>query len=273
MPISPIRSSSMRARASACPGWSRRCATARSSIANALGSGVVEARAHARASCRRWRRPCSASDLALPEHRDLVVRPGATRATRCIDRLDEMVIAPAFSDELPGYGERRERARRGARRRSSARAHRRSRSPTAASISSRRRRSRCRPRRCGATAGSSRARSCCGCSWRGPATAGRSCPAASCRIADDVDARAVSLQRGGRTARCLGALRQAGGRDDAAAGAGPHHDPARDRTSAEPRRRQSVLARPLCRARRGDAAAGSGARHPRRRQRRGRDAA
>ena len=50
----------------------------------------------------------------------------------------------------------------------------------AASISSRRRRSSSRPRRSGATAGSSRARSPCGCSWRGSATAGGSCRAVSC---------------------------------------------------------------------------------------------
>ena len=37
-----------------------------------------------------------------------------------------------------------------------------------------------------------------------------------------------------------------------------------DRRAAEPRRRQSVLARPLCRAHRGDAAAGAGAAQPRR---------
>ena len=50
-------------------------------IANALGSGVVEARAHARASCRRWRPPCSAAISRCP-----MSRPGGSvrreRATR-----------------------------------------------------------------------------------------------------------------------------------------------------------------------------------------------
>ena len=80
-------------------------------------------------------------------------------------------------------------------------------------------------------------------------------PGGFVRIADDADARAVSLQRGGSTGRRLGAVRQAGDRDHAAAGAGPDHDHARHRRAAEPRRRQPVLGRALRGACRGDACA------------------
>ena len=87
-------------------------------------------------------------------------------------------------------------------------------------------------------------------------------PGGFVRIADDMDARAVSLQRGGAHRRCLGAVGGAGRRNHAAADAGAHHHPARDRRAAEPRRRQPVLGRPLCRARRSDAAAGARADQP-----------
>ena len=59
---------------------------------------------------------------------------------------------------------------------------------------------------------------------------------------------------------CLGGFRQGGFGGDAAAGGRYGADQAHRRLGAEPRRRQSVLARPLSRARRGDAAAGAGAR-------------
>ena len=84
-------------------------------------------------------------------------------------------------------------------------------------------------------------------------------PGGFCRIAEQPDARAVSMGDGARsadvwvvsdkpvsTATLLPAERQ---------GAHPPHR----RRAAEPRRRQSVLARPLSRTRRGDAAAGAGA--------------
>ena len=58
----------------------------------------------------------------------------------------------------------------------------------------------------------------------------------------------------------LGGLRQGGFDLDAAAGGRHRADQAHRRLGAEPGRRQSVLARPLSRARRGDAAAGAGAR-------------
>ena len=46
----------------------------------------------------------------------------------------------------------------------------------------------------------SRVRSSCGCSWRSVGDGWRVMPGGFVRVADDVDARAVNLQRGGRTA-------------------------------------------------------------------------
>jgi uncharacterized circularly permuted ATP-grasp superfamily protein/uncharacterized alpha-E superfamily protein len=75
-------------------------------MANALGSGVVEARAMlsflpALAPVLLGR------DLALPNVATWWL--GQARARdEVIDRLDHMVIASAFLGELPGYGERRE---------------------------------------------------------------------------------------------------------------------------------------------------------------------
>src|SRR6476646_9597248 len=75
-------------------------------IANALGSGVVEARAMS-SFLPALAPAVLGSDLAVPN-----VAPwwlGQARArNEIIERLDEMVIASAFSGELPGYGERRE---------------------------------------------------------------------------------------------------------------------------------------------------------------------
>ena len=88
-------------------------------------------------------------------------------------------------------------------------------------------------------------------------------PGGFCRIADQPDARAVSMGDGARSADVwvvsdkpvsTATLLPAG--DTCGSAASP--------ASAEPRRRQSVLARPLSRARRGDAAAGAGARHAKR---------
>src|ERR1700730_13786504 len=75
-------------------------------IANALGSGVVEARAllgflPALAPALLGR------ELALPNVATWWLGQERARA-EIIDRLDEMVIASAFIGELPGYGERRE---------------------------------------------------------------------------------------------------------------------------------------------------------------------
>ena len=69
--------------------------------------------------------------------------------------------------------------------------------------------------------------------------------------------------------RCLGAGARPGRGDDALAERGGHAGAARHRAAAEPRRRQSVLGRPLCGARRDDAAADPRHRQSRRRRRRG----
>ena len=87
------------------------------------------------------------------------------------------------------------------------------------------------------------------------------CRAARCPRRLDGRRRAV----GG----CLGGLRQGGFGFDAAAGGRRRAHPAHRRRGPEPRRRQSVLARPLSRARRGDAAADPRARHADARSRQG----
>ena len=92
-------------------------------------------------------------------------------------------------------------------------------------------------------------------------------PGGFVRIADDLDARAVSLQQGGRTADAWILS------DKPVAQTSLLPAPDRitinrtHRRAAEPRGRQPVLARPLCRARRGDAAPGSRAGQPRLRDR------
>ncbi len=82
-------------------------------------------------------------------------------------------------------------------------------------------------------------------------------PGGFCRISDQPDARAVSMGEGVESAD-VWVLADKPGRDDqpaADAGEGAHR--AHPRQSAEPRGRQSVLVRPLSRARGGDAAAGA----------------
>ena len=71
-----------------------------------------------------------------------------------------------------------------------------------------------------------------------------------------------------RDGRRLGALARPGGRDHAAADRGTNAGAARQRTFAEPCRRQSVLGRTLCGARRGDAASRPCHHQPGRRSRR-----
>ena len=94
-------------------------------------------------------------------------------------------------------------------------------------------------------------------------------PGGFVRVADDVDARAVNLQQGGRTADAWVLSDKPVHRAHAAADARPDRDQSGDRRAAEPRRGQSVLARPLCGAHRGDAAPGARAAQPRDRERRG----
>jgi uncharacterized circularly permuted ATP-grasp superfamily protein/uncharacterized alpha-E superfamily protein len=75
-------------------------------IANALGSGVVEARAML-SFLPALAPAVLGRELALPNIATWWL--GAANAREeIIDRLDQMVIASAFVGELPGYGERRE---------------------------------------------------------------------------------------------------------------------------------------------------------------------
>ncbi len=75
-------------------------------IANALGSGVVEARAML-SFLPALAPVVLGADLALPNVATWWLGQSRARAD-IIGRLDEMVIASAFLGELPGYGERRE---------------------------------------------------------------------------------------------------------------------------------------------------------------------
>ena len=75
-------------------------------IANALGSGVVEARAMS-SFLPALAPAVLGSDLTLPNVATWWLGQARAR-NEIIERLDEMVIASAFSGELPGYGERRE---------------------------------------------------------------------------------------------------------------------------------------------------------------------
>src|SRR5215470_7786863 len=75
-------------------------------IANALGSGVVEARALL-SFLPALAPAVLGEELALPNVATWWLGQAGAR-DEIIDRLDEMVIASAFLGELPGYGERRE---------------------------------------------------------------------------------------------------------------------------------------------------------------------
>ena len=94
-------------------------------------------------------------------------------------------------------------------------------------------------------------------------------PGGFCRIADEPDARAVSMGDGARSADVWVVSDKAVSASILAARRRYRADPAHRRRGAEPRRRQSVLARPLSGARRGDAAADTGARHVGARSRQG----
>ena len=237
-------------------------------IANALGSGVVEARAMS-SFLPALAPAVLGSDLALPNVATWWLGQARAR-NEIIERLDEMVIASAFSGELPGYGERREVL--GAALDPDERtriltqiAHRGidfvAKEAVTLSTTPVWRNGRLEPRPF--TLRLFLARTTEG--WR-------VMPGGFVRVADDVDARAVSLQRGGRTG------------DAWVLSDKPVAEttllPAPDRitisratgSAAEPGRQQSVLGGSLRGTCRGDASAGPGARHPRRRQRRGRDA-
>ena len=82
-------------------------------------------------------------------------------------------------------------------------------------------------------------------------------PGGFARVSDQPDARAVSMGAGVESADVWVLVGQAGRGVEPAADAGEGAHRAHARQSAEPRRRQSVLVRPLHRARGGDAAAGA----------------
>src|SRR5262249_54722637 len=105
-PASPIRSSLTRVRELGVPGLVQAVRDGTVVIANALGSGVVEARALL-SFLPALAPTVLGDDLALPNVATWWL--GQARARdEIIDRLDEMVIASAFLGELPGHGERRE---------------------------------------------------------------------------------------------------------------------------------------------------------------------
>ena len=86
-------------------------------------------------------------------------------------------------------------------------------------------------------------------------------------IGDRVDARAVTMQTGARSADVWVLAEGARGRGPRDPHAARHAHPPRDRRAAEPCRRQSLLARPLSGARRGDLAHRALARRARHRAR------
>ena len=94
-------------------------------------------------------------------------------------------------------------------------------------------------------------------------------PGGFCRIAEQPDARAVSMGDGARSADVWVVSDKAVSASTLLPAADSRADPAHRRRGAEPGRRQSVLARPLSRARRGDAAADPRARRADARPRQG----
>jgi uncharacterized circularly permuted ATP-grasp superfamily protein/uncharacterized alpha-E superfamily protein len=164
-------------------------------IANALGSGVVEARAMS-SFLPALAPAVLGSDLALPNVATWWLGQARAR-NEIIERLDEMVIASAFSGELPGYGERREVLGAALDRDERTRiltqiSHRGidfvAKEAVTLSTTPMWRNGRLEPRPF--TLRLFLARTTEG--WR-------VMPGGFVRVADDVDARAVSLQRGGRT--------------------------------------------------------------------------
>jgi uncharacterized circularly permuted ATP-grasp superfamily protein/uncharacterized alpha-E superfamily protein len=164
-------------------------------IANALGSGVVEARAMS-SFLPALAPAVLGSDLALPNVATWWLGQARAR-NEIIERLDEMVIASAFSGELPGYGERREVLGAALDRDERTRiltqiSHRGidfvAKEAVTLSTTPMWRNGRLEPRPF--TLRLFLARTTDG--WR-------VMPGGFVRVADDVDARAVSLQRGGRT--------------------------------------------------------------------------
>ena len=195
-------------------------------IANALGSGLVEARAMLAflpaLAPRRARRASSRCPMSRPG--GAASRPCATT---CSQRARRLVIAPAFSGDLPAQ-HRTSRSCSAATSTPAARAriveaigrrgvdYRRAGGGDALDHAGLAR----RPARAAAVHPAALA-GATGDGWK-------VMPGGFCRVADDADARAVTMQQGGRIGRRLGPVGRAGRADDAAADAGP------DRRSAAP---------------------------------------
>ena len=232
-------------------------------IANSLGSGVVEARAllsflPALAPAVLGR------DLALPNVATWWLGQERARA-EAVDRLDEMVIASAFGGELPGHGERREVLGAALEPDERARileqiAHRGidfvAKEAVTLSTTPVWRNGRLEPRPFTLRLFLARV----GGGWR-------VMPGGFVRVANDADARAVSLQRGGRTGDAWVLSDKPVAETTLLPAPDRITDHARDRRAAEPVRGQPVLAGALRGAGRSDAAAGAGAGQPCQRQR------
>ena len=222
-------------------------------------AGLRRDRSRARcwASCRASRRRLLGEDLKMPQHRDLVVRPaGRARAKCCRGSTSSPSRAPSAATcrGFAGAAPRRWPANS---RRASASALKRGDQRRAASTMSARSWCGCRPRRSGRTASSTPRPFVLRVFAAATPDGWRVMPGGFCRISDSRRARGVDGRRApsrptsgcSPTSRSRPTTLLPTPREGA--------DQAHARQSAEPRRRQSVLARPLSRARRGDAAPGA----------------
>ena len=237
------------------PGLVRAVRGGAIALANSLGAGLIEAPAMLAfmpalraAPPRRRPDPAQCRDLVVRRRRRRGPRPSRASTASTLRRP-----SPAAAPACPAARRREPRRRTGRRTRFAAPLH---------------RGARARRRRAGAVRLSTMP------AWTGAAARPAPLRAARlrrrrrpqgwrvmrggfCRVGDGEDpARPVDAE-GRPLGRCLGHRRRAGRAGDAAAAARPCRDPTASRPSAEPRRRQPVLARTLSRAGRGDAAPGA----------------
>ena len=231
-------------------------------IANSLGSGVVEARALL-SFLPALAPTVLGSDLALPNVATWWLGQAPAR-DEIVERLDDMVIASAFQGDLPGLGERREMLcatlSAGERSRILAEiAHRGAdfvaKEAVGLSTTPVWHNGRLEPRPF--TLRLFLARTAEG--WK-------VMPGGFVRVAHDLDARAVSLQRGGSTGDAWVLSDQPVAEFTLLPAPDRIAITRADRSPAEPGCRQSVLGRALRGACRGDAAPGARAGEPRQRQ-------
>ena len=216
-------------------------------MVNALGAGLVEARAML-AFLPALARGVLGTELAIPNVATWWLGQADVREP-IIEKLDGLVIAPAFESHVD---ERTESGVLGAK------------LDDADPRGARGRDSQPQHRLCGA--GSGDAVEHAGLARRALAAAAVHAahfPHQGCRPLAGDARRFRPHRRHGRRARGQSGARRcdsgrlavgarAGRRVHAAAGGGPHRSATRQRHIAEPRRRQSVLGRPLCRTRRSD---------------------